>query len=602
WVIYILGQYVYDSGPAMTKYFVGTFFWKNPMAAYLLLFMPFVFAFSLERSGWVKWATIFVSIAMLAGLVLTRSRAGWIAGLIAGLIFFLPSIIRVMDKKKLFTLLIVAVAGISLGLLFSPKGVITERVESFTEINTENLNKDRSSKERLAMLDAGLDVAEDYPIFGVGPRSWPAIRAAYLKKLPFLPRFPHNAYLRAAAELGIPGLILLCLALLMTFLPLWRKCFVEKPDLVFTGIVTGLSSLFIHMAVDFDAAFAGLLLPSALLIALAYRLHSDSKIEPTHLKSRIPIIVLASAMLVLLLLRITSEQLALSATASAENRDLTTAQKQTQLSARLDPFTWQPRFLSAKIFMVKSDFINAEKMLRSAIKRAPTVAELHSELAEVSLAKGDTTSAINSLQKAISLASRANPESYFTLASIYENKKDYESAEKTYIWAIDAMAPFSGVGYSAGTIGYRYRSSIAWEKLCLIWGSRGDSLIAEVADFNAKILQLPREKDKVAKQLGFDTPSPELVVIQAFEAIARSDTSTIRKLTAYPDGALPHFPEGITMTVNKILDVREDPIGGRAAVDIILKSTKSDGEEGFAKSSITLKIRNGRWVASFEGS
>ncbi|HHS51222.1 MAG TPA: O-antigen ligase family protein, partial [candidate division Zixibacteria bacterium] len=256
WYIFLIGRFAIDGGPEMVRHFVGTFYWKNPMASFLILFFPLALAFSLEGDIRRRFLCILLAILMLGGLVLTRSRAGWISAIVALIALFAPAVAAKFDKSKLAVLATILVLGIALGLLLSPEGVIFERVASISEIHTADLSDDQSTMERVEMLSASLDIVADYPIFGVGTRAWPAVRGLYLGHLKYLPRFPHNAYLRAATENGIPGFILLCIALLLTFVPLWRRCFGDGASLVSAGIAAGTTGLFIHMAVDIGSVYS----------------------------------------------------------------------------------------------------------------------------------------------------------------------------------------------------------------------------------------------------------------------------------------------------------------------------------------------------------
>ncbi len=604
WYFFLVGKISIEGGHDMIRHFIGPFFWKNPMAAYLILFLPIASAMAVHERGWKRAFAIVLSILMLGGLVLTRSRAGWIAFAISIAILFIPGLLIRIKAKSFIVLGVIAILGTGIGFALAPRDAIAERAESIVQIGSDakNSNESRSTGERVAMLEGGIEMIGDYPVFGVGPRAWPAVRAAYLKKLVFLPRFPHNAYLRIAAETGIPGLLLLCIALLSVFIPLWKSAFDKQKSLLSCAIATGLTGLFMHMAVDFDAAFAGILLPSAIVAALGLRLTNMQAAKPRRLgRSRISIIIILSILILILLSRAISDQAFSIATMNAKNGDLERAEKQANVAAKSNPLSWKSRHLLSNIHISKDEHAKAFEDIESALRLAPTIPDLHSSHAHAALVVGDTATAIHAYRTAIELAPRATPESYLELADIYWKMGEADNAEGILIAAIDAMLPFSGNHYTAPTSGFRYRSSVAWGLLEGIWSARGDSTMAAIAEHNAEMLRIPRKNDLPARILGLDTPSPEITVVRLFEAIANDDTANVRALTTVKTGDMPHFAQGLSMNVAKILDVREKPLEGVAEVDVLLRSVMESGEERFAKSKIHLLISDGRWTVSFEG-
>ncbi len=601
WYIYLFGRFTVSGGPDMIKYFVGPFLWKNPMASYLILFLPMVIAFALEHRGIVRALLIALAIAMIGGLIITRSRAGWLSAIVAYLVVFAPALAIRAGRKRLAIAAVIVVAGLALGLAMSPKGAISRRVASISEFKSIETSQDQSDVERLAMLEAGIEVVSDYPLFGIGTRAWPAVRGQYLQKLKFLPTFPHNAYLRAAAETGIPGILLLCIALLASFVPLWRKSYDRNSPLIVPAIAAGLTAVFLHMAVDIGSAYAGIILPVGLMFAFGHRWISDPARPPAPLRMRIPAIILACLLAGVLGLRGVSENLTQRATALAAEGRLDSAKSSAALSAAINPSEWKARSFLAGISLAESDFPKAQRMVESALRRAPTIPELHDMLASTRLALGDTIGATASLNRAVKLARRGDPNIFFRLASVYNSRGDFDSAERTYIAAIDAMSPFVVGEYTATTAGFRYRSSFAWERLSELWLSRGDSTMSEIAAFNAEVLQQPRENDNILGVLGYKSPSPEITVVRLFEAIARADTAEILDLTIYSADRIPRFSDNITLLVNKILDVRLDVSRETAEVDVLLQSVSDSGEQSFSKSTILLIIKNGKWAVTFEG-
>jgi O-antigen ligase len=137
------------------------------------------------------WAA-FVMPALLVALSLTLTRGAWVGVAVGVAVLFLSK-----DFRLLAVIPIVAVVGIVL----APQA-LTDRVYSIFDPN------DLTSRDRVAMLQAGVAIVKDYPLTGVGPdqieRAYPNYRVADAVKAtnPHL----HNVPMQIAAERGLPAL------------------------------------------------------------------------------------------------------------------------------------------------------------------------------------------------------------------------------------------------------------------------------------------------------------------------------------------------------------------------------------------------------------
>ena len=137
------------------------------------------------------WAA-FVMPALLVALSLTLTRGAWVGVAVGVAVLFLSK-----DFRLLAVIPIVAVVGIVL----APQA-LTDRVYSIFDPN------DLTSRDRVAMLQAGVAIIKDYPLTGVGPdqieRAYPNYRVADAVKAtnPHL----HNVPMQIAAERGLPAL------------------------------------------------------------------------------------------------------------------------------------------------------------------------------------------------------------------------------------------------------------------------------------------------------------------------------------------------------------------------------------------------------------
>jgi O-antigen ligase len=183
----------------------------NVVADYLVFVIPILLGLGFagkRRIGGVWHIALILLLGSLIGLILTLSRAGWIAAFL-GVVF----LIAVGLKKGLcsrrhvagFIGLLIAVA-IAVAVVYP--GAYLRLTES----------DQRSSESRWIMMDQAMLIISRNPVFGVGlggyngaaqenkPESFTRVSTYFQKDL--LKGVVHNKYLLVAAEHGIVGLLL----------------------------------------------------------------------------------------------------------------------------------------------------------------------------------------------------------------------------------------------------------------------------------------------------------------------------------------------------------------------------------------------------------
>lgn len=144
---------------------------------------------SAGKWGWRWAALVVINVALLA----TYTRGAWVALVVAG------TVLLVIRAPKLL------LAYLPLGVLLvvlAPVPLVS-RMISIIDL------QDPSNYDRLCMLEAGMTMVAERPLFGLGPemveRRYPIYRS------PTAPRFEiphlHNSFLQLAAERGIPALL-----------------------------------------------------------------------------------------------------------------------------------------------------------------------------------------------------------------------------------------------------------------------------------------------------------------------------------------------------------------------------------------------------------
>ncbi len=137
------------------------------------------------------WAA-FVMPALLVALSLTLTRGAWVGVAVGVSVLFLSK-----DFRLLALIPIVVVTAV----LLAPQA-LTDRIYSIFDRN------DLTSRDRVAMLQAGVAIVTDYPLLGVGPDQIERVYPYYRVPDAVKPTNPHlhNVPMQIAAERGLPAL------------------------------------------------------------------------------------------------------------------------------------------------------------------------------------------------------------------------------------------------------------------------------------------------------------------------------------------------------------------------------------------------------------
>jgi len=178
-----------------------------------LLMLAFVIAlcaalFSRQRRDWWLWPAL-AALAFAIMLSLTRSALiGALAGSLVAIGLWRPKA------------LIAAPVLLAIALALAPAAA---RERAFSVFDLEN----RSNKERLYVWGAGVKIAADHPLFGVGQNSFPLVYPQYRHPEVTEPDISHlhNNVLELAAERGLIGLaawLSIWIAALVVMIRGWR--------------------------------------------------------------------------------------------------------------------------------------------------------------------------------------------------------------------------------------------------------------------------------------------------------------------------------------------------------------------------------------------
>ena len=172
----------------------------NTMAGNLVLFFPVPAAwiiFSWKESGRVlKAGAILASLFMLAIIVLTKSRAAWLAVVVI-------SVILVMLRWGKNRRFLVGAGAISAIILLTIKPL------KLLELLAAN-DALGGFSGRAEIWSRAIAMINDHPFTGIGMGAFPEIADSFYSFMLFSPHqivHAHNLFLQVAIDLGLPGLI-----------------------------------------------------------------------------------------------------------------------------------------------------------------------------------------------------------------------------------------------------------------------------------------------------------------------------------------------------------------------------------------------------------
>ena len=197
--------------------------------AFQLVALPLIIVLAAHtRTGWFRYL-LFLTVIINIGSVLSSVSRGGFLQLLAVLLLLLvwPArrLFRSREQKAL-ALLVIVLGGAAFLTRYSTD--ITPRLESI--LSQGEGGKDETGSGRLIIWPAAIDAFQERPLLGLGYGGFlgQSIDRMYETENTTMGNFKmvaqetHNTFLGAAAELGIPGIILFLGLLTSTFHSLWR--------------------------------------------------------------------------------------------------------------------------------------------------------------------------------------------------------------------------------------------------------------------------------------------------------------------------------------------------------------------------------------------
>lgn len=273
----------------------STFNSPNDFASFLVMLLPLaaVGFLTVTRPVWQRAVGTAWFLAMLACVVLTYSRGGWLSAplavaVVTALLLRTAHLPRFRDlflaNKALVGMIVV---GLLLLLRFSPEGWFTMRLESLVQLN------DMGVTQRWVIWRAATGMMADRPWLGWGGGTFPVEFTRYLPPGAHreLPLHAHNQYLHYAAETGIPSALLFLLAAGTAVALGWRAVRRQgrHPELLQAACVAGAAAHLLFALFNADSAIPSLAGTFWMLLALGLGPSSAARAQ-THRRTPAPVV------------------------------------------------------------------------------------------------------------------------------------------------------------------------------------------------------------------------------------------------------------------------------------------------------------------------
>lgn len=252
-----------------------TDYWPNAWAEFLLIALPMLLVCIL-RSGNKRMMWIAGGVLLLTALYLSYSRGGMLAFGGECLLLLLIVAIQARDSIPLSRQLrmnAVKIGAILIGCLFcvSILSVSLNAIRS-TRYNVESISDKIAFKasegassvnERAQFWEQAVDMIREKPWTGYGPYSFRFVQPAGMTSVLATADHPHNAFLKIAAERGLPAaafFTILILSILISGLyRVLRGNTMSTPLL--TGALLAATGVLLHIMIDYNLQFMGIGLP-----------------------------------------------------------------------------------------------------------------------------------------------------------------------------------------------------------------------------------------------------------------------------------------------------------------------------------------------------
>lgn len=179
---------------------------SNDLGVLLMIGLPFTLLLLFVDHGWKRWLLLLNLVGISAAMARSGSRGGFL-GLVAVGIATLFLVNGVSAGRRWFLLITAAIVL----AVAAPPGYWKQMATIMSPEKDYNVT---SFDGRSALIKRGLGYMAKYPVFGIGIWNFAKAECTISPKVMWRPRnealrciAPHNSFVQAGTELGVPGLV-----------------------------------------------------------------------------------------------------------------------------------------------------------------------------------------------------------------------------------------------------------------------------------------------------------------------------------------------------------------------------------------------------------
>lgn len=430
----VYGFYLYFTSEY--ERFTATFYWANPMAAYLI---PAIVILGWRWATGKRWYDLLGVLLLASGFWLTNSRGATLvlASLLIVTIFFSQSV-----RKHWRAIVIVVLASfvIATGLAwakttYGPKQAIQPGSRFSEAAQAESTSFD----DRINYLESAINIWWERPLIGSGAGTYATMHPQYQQRTISASSDAHNFYVQTLAEQGIIGFSLLAwviAAILLGVINGIRK----NPS---SGIYAfGAATLLLHTGLDINARYPSLMILLAVLLALVYQPIIASKVDRA---SRMRLLLLVITTVVLVVANYQSAIAQRNGEIHNDNGDLQEAAKsfnRAHSGIVYDPDVWGAEAIDYYVLAASNENTDqnialARDRANQAIKRDPQDAQHYFLLGRIERLDGNQDAAKRHFEQALKLDPYNHAEYYGDYVALQIEQGELQGAKNTLAIALN---------------------------------------------------------------------------------------------------------------------------------------------------------------------
>ena len=412
---------------------IGTFYWPNPFAGFLLFCLPISLFLFWQSQGKSRYWFLAACSLILAVFVLTYSKGAFLSFLLPFglLVWHFKSTLKKEFLLKIICLVVLTV-GLVYGLLYFKKNpyLITKQPLKAKEEGQV------TSLTRLSYMKGALKIFRDNVLIGTGPASFYLVYPRYQKTPVEYAKYAHNFYLETLAETGIFG-FLSFVAFVLGIILIGFKLLIKKTEIFALPIFAGILGSLLHTGIDFDYAFWAIFLLFWFVAGLLVNLYIKNKSNKPSFNFHWIIFLLGFLAFVFGIFLFFSNYNLERAKNFEQEGNLDEAKVYYEKSLNILNKNPMVYYYLGRIEYVKGNQKEAEKLALMAIKKNPENPLNYQLLGRIYFTKGDTQKAEENFKKAIELDPKNNLGFYIDLANLYLKSKQKTKAKQ----AIESILP-----------------------------------------------------------------------------------------------------------------------------------------------------------------